>query len=179
MAVNYTDKDSITIDDINNTPITVGHDYTFGNVFGALNKIIKAIINKFKNVDSEIITLHQGKIGSASWSINVTPGQTVSKTITVDSSNYFTHGYIYTRRNIDSNTAGYTLNHITQMQSVISTGLHGENVNTSSKPRYGEANITYTIIHENNGTYIKIEVTNTGTVYDFKYSNFDFKYELY
>lgn len=179
MAVNYTDKDSITIDDINNTPISTGYNYTFGSVFGALNKIIKAIINKFKSIDSEVDTLHKGVTGTASWSIDVSPGDTASKIITVDNTHYFTHGYIYTRNSVSSSNLRYTLNNIAQLQSVTSTGVYGENVSLTSTAKYGKADISYTITHENNGTYIKVEVTNTGSTYNFKYSNFDFKYELY
>lgn len=46
---------SISTDDIDTeAPLRVGYDYTIKNVFTGLNKIIKAILNKFKKVDEDI-----------------------------------------------------------------------------------------------------------------------------
>lgn len=175
MAVNYTDQENISIDDINDTPISTGHGHTFGSVFGALNKIIKAIINKFKNVDSEIITLHQGITGSASWSIdNVKPGETAIKIITVDPNHYFTHGYIY----INTQKSIY---HITKSHSMILENYYGDVLNPDdSRHHYGHADISFAITHENNGTFIKVTFKSlTSYRYDFKLSNFNVRYELY
>jgi len=45
---------SISVDDIDTqSPLRVGYEYTIKNVFSGLNKIIKAILNRFKEIDKD------------------------------------------------------------------------------------------------------------------------------
>lgn len=100
-TTNYTDQDSITIDDINSTPIATGYNYTFGSVFGAINKIIKAIVNKFKSVDTDIENTSkdiQGITGTTvslpSSSITLSSKTNSSTyTLTINTKRKYTHGY--------------------------------------------------------------------------------------
>lgn len=59
-ADNTTDLiSSISVDDIDTqSPLQVGYEYTIKNVFSGLNKIIKAIIDKFKKVDEDMQGVH-------------------------------------------------------------------------------------------------------------------------
>lgn len=99
----------IDISDIDtDTPISLKDDnnnrLTIGNVFGGLNKIIKAIKNKFSEID-EIETRRRGMSGNKSIAAKQYtfsfPSKTQianlsmddsSETVTIDG--YYTHGYL-------------------------------------------------------------------------------------
>lgn len=56
---NYTDESTITINDINDPPIEIANktqtgNWTAADVFGAINKVIKAIIARFATLISEV-----------------------------------------------------------------------------------------------------------------------------
>ena len=173
-SVNYTEEDEITIDDIKDTPISTGYGYTFGTVFGALNKIIKAIVKKFKSVDDEMNILHNGKTGDYKWDISLNGADSKENTSTikeiiVDSSRRFTHGYIKSDKGIDF---------ISELRSPVSldytnSGTYG---NGGSK---GRAYISCELTHDNGGTQLKVAFRSGHDFHSFEYKGYEFSYELY
>lgn len=178
IETNYTNHDEITIEQINEPPVSIGYSHTFGSVFGAINKIIKAIINKFKNIDDtfnnvndEVSVLHKGKTDSISWDILVTPGSSITKTINVDGARHFTHGYVTT-----NGKSLYTLTQVISSTS-LGTSFYGSGIVDGYK-KTGTADISCQLTHDNGGTQLKITFTSSN-IYAFKYDNFTINYEIY
>ena len=169
-TVNYTDQESITIDDINATPISTGYNYTFGNVFGALNNIIKAIINKFSEISNEISTFRKGKTGAASWNILLETDAHVVKTINIDDSHYLTHGYIIINGRME---------HLTQLRPSLDENNTYGNMIADGYKKLGTANVSYELTHDNNATQLKVTFRRQNAYYPFKYDGYKIEYELY